>query len=899
MPLTPGARLGAYEVIGTLGAGGMGEVYRARDRRLGRDVAVKILPAAFADDADRLARFEREARTLASLNHPNIATIHGVESSGSVQALVMELVEGQTLDEVIASAAPGTMDRDDILAIARQVAQALEAAHDAGVTHRDLKPANIKVRPDGTVKLLDFGLAKMPAAEGSGVSANAMNSPTLTAAAFAAGYGEPGTQIGVILGTAAYMSPEQARGRPVDRRADVWAFGCVLFEMLSGRRPFIGSDISETLAAVIKDEPAWSALPADLPEPLRRLLRRCLEKDPKRRLSSIGDARLELDEPSMPAPATAPPAASSRQPSRAGWIAAALMTAVAAGTVAWAGWFRMPAAAPLMRVTVQAPPEHRLFRDPANTTISPDGTRVAFITGASRSDAKLWIRSLDRLDAVAVEDSSGAQLPFWSPDSAMVGFFAGGHLKVVSAGGGRPQTLAEAPDGRGATWGANGDIVFAAASAGPISRVSANGGAVTTVTELRSADGETGHRFPWFLPDGRHFLFAALPSKENHYAIYRAAIGSTSRELVLTAETAPLYADPGYLIYSRQGVLVAHPFDARRLTVSGEAIPIGDMPGEVNLEYSAGWAASVSRTGSLIYLSAAQSRSRLAWLDQTGREVGTVNVPSAPYVGVALSRDGRRAVVGQLAAPLSSLWFADLVRGGLTPIAPATSWHSNSIWSADDRYVVFGADRAGPVDLYIRDVNAARDEVLYQSESLFKYPASWSPDGKTIVFTDLSPETGNDVWTIAPFDDRKPVPFLRTKALETFGAISPDGRWMAYHSNQAGSFDVYVQPFPGGGNPIRLTTTGTLDWGLWWKADGSQVLILGGNLDLQLVDVRLTPTLTAGAPRVVGKLNFPIIATASIDATGDLSRLLAAIPELADGARSMTVVLNWRRAVGN
>jgi Tol biopolymer transport system component len=330
--------------------------------------------------------------------------------------------------------------------------------------------------------------------------------------------------------------------------------------------------------------------------------------------------------------------------------------------------------------------------------------------------------------------------------------------------------------------------------------------------------------------------------------------------------------------------------------VSGEAIPIGDMPGEVNLEYSAGWAASVSRTGSLIYLSAAQSRSRLAWLDQTGREVGAVNVPSAPYVGVALSRDGRRAVVGQLAAPLSSLWFADLVRGGLTPIAPATSWHSNSIWSADGRYVVFGADRAGPVDLYIRDVNAARDEVLYKSESLFKYPASWSPDGKTIVFTDLSPETGNDVWTIAPFDDRKPVPFLRTKALETFGAISPDGRWMAYHSNQGGSFDVYVQPFPGGGNPIRLTTTGTLDWGVWWKADGSQVLILGGNLDLLLVDVRLTPTLTAGAPRVVGKLNFPIIAAASIDAAGDLSRLLAAIPELADGARSMTVVLNWREA---
>jgi Tol biopolymer transport system component len=876
-------------VLNAIGAGGMGEVYRARDSRLGRDVAVKILPAAFADDAERLARFEREARTLASLNHPNIATIHGVESSGSVQALVMELVEGQTLEDIIAGVAPGAMERDDILAIARQVAQALEAAHDAGVTHRDLKPANIKVRPDGTVKLLDFGLAKTPAAEGSGVSASAMNSPTLTAQATAAG---------MILGTAAYMSPEQARGRPVDRRADIWAFGCVLFEMLSGRRPFIGSDVSETLAAVIKDEPAWSALPADLPEPVRRLLRRCLEKDPKRRLSAIGDARLELDEPSTPVPMTTAPGTPPPQASRAGWVAALLMTAVAIGAVAWAGWFRAPAAAPLMRVTVQAPLEHRLYRDPANTAISPDGTRVAFITGASRSDARLWIRMLDRLDAIAVEDSIGAQLPFWSPDSTMVGFFAGGYLKVVSADGGRPQALAEAPDGRGASWGVNGDIVFAASSAGPISRVSANGGAVTSVTELRSADGETGHRFPRFLPDGTHFLFAALPSKSNQYSIYSAAIGSTTRELVLQAETAPLYADPGYLVYSRQGVLVAHPFDARSRTASGEAMPIGDMPGEVNLEYSAGWAASASRTGGLVYLSAAQSQSRLAWLDQAGREVGAVNVPSAPYIGVRLSRDARQAVVVQLAAPQSSLWFADLIRGGLTPIAPATSWHANPIWSVGDRHVVFGADRAGTVDLYIRDVDAATDEVLYQSESLFKYPASWSPDGTTIVFTDLSPETGTDLWTIAPFGDRKPAPFLRTKAQEAYGAISPDGRWMVYHSNQAGTFDVYVQPFPDGGNAVRLTTTGTLDWGAWWKADGSQLLILGGNLDLLLVDVRLTPTFTAGAPRVVGKLNFPILAGGSVDATADLSRLLAAIPELADGARSMTVVLNWREAIG-
>jgi eukaryotic-like serine/threonine-protein kinase len=874
-----GTKLGAYEVIAKLGEGGMGEVYRARDTTLGRNVAIKILPDLFADDPDRLARFEREARTLASLNHPNIAQIYGLE--GTPRALVMELVEGEDLSVRLAR---GPMPLSEALPVAKQVADAVEAAHDQGIIHRDLKPANIKLRPDGTVKVLDFGLARaMTAGSDSAAGVNAQSSPTFTA---------HGTLMGMIVGTAAYMAPEQARGRAVDRRADIWAFGCVLFEMLSGCRPFSGSDVSETLATVIKDEPPWGVLPPDLPDPLRRLLRRCLEKDPRRRLSSIGDARLELEEPAVPASASAGPT-SPRARSTAGWIVAAIMTMVAAGTAIWAVWFRGSAAAPLMRVTVQAPREHRLYRDPANIAISPDGTRVAFVTGASPSDATLWVRGLDRLDAVAIEDSVGAQLPFWSPDSAMVGFFAGGHLKVVSPGGGAPQILADAPDGRGASWGSNGDIVFAAANAGPILRVSANGGAVTTATELRTADGETGHRFPWFLPDGTHFLFAAVPSKSNQFAIYSAAVGSTARELVLTAETAPLYADPGHLIYSRNGVLVAHPFDARSRTVSGEAIPIGDMPGEVNLEYSAGWAASVSRTGSLIYLSAAQSRSRLAWLDQTGREVGAVNVPPAPYFGVGLARDGQRAVVAQLSAPRSSLWLADLIRGGLTPIAEATAFHSNPIWSGDGRHVVFGTDRAGPVDLHIWDVSAARDEVLYESESLFKYPASWSPDGRTIVFTDARPDTGSDLWTIAPFGDRTPVPFLRTRAEETYGAISPDGRWIAYHSNHAGPFDVYVQPFPGGGNPVRVTTTRTLDWGLWWNRDGSQLLILGDRLDLVLVDVRLTPTFAVGATRVAGKLNFPIIAANSIDATDDLGRLLAAIPE-ADGARFMTVVLNWR-----
>jgi Tol biopolymer transport system component/predicted Ser/Thr protein kinase len=888
MPLRPGTRFGAYEVVSALGAGGMGEVYRARDTRLDRDVALKILPEAVASDPDRLIRFEREAKTLASLNHPNIAAVYGLEEG----ALAMELVEGPTLDELIRAHRERPLPTSDLLdwalPIARQIADALEAAHEAGIVHRDLKPANVKVRADGTVKVLDFGLAKAmepPSASG----AELMNSPTLTARA---------TQMGVILGTAAYMAPEQARGKAVDHRADIWAFGVVLYEMLTGRRAFEGEDISITLASVLKEDVRWDALPADLPPALHRLLRRCLERDPRRRLSSIGDARLELDErDEEPRGAVAPPTAAS--PRRSGRLVAAVAAAVVA-TAAVTWWMaRGSATAPAAprRVTV-LPPAGKYVADDANqVALSPDGRRIAFVAGSSPVDMRLWIRDLDDLTPRAVEGSDGADQPFWSPDGSRVGFFAAGKLMTMRVDGGRPQAIADAPDGRGAAWSPEGVILFAPGGSGPLYRVSENGGAVTAATTLASDRGETGHRFPSFLPDGRHFLFSALPPKSGLYDCYLGSLGSTDRELVLGSESGVFFAPAGFLIYSRSGVLVARPFDASTRKLTGEAVPLGDDPANINSSWAAAQPASVSAAGDLAYLTAVRGGSRLAWLDQTGRETDPVDAPPGSYYSLSLSRDGRRAAVTSETGASTSIWLVDLARGGLTPFTTrATGWNGEPVWSPDGRRIAFSSDEKGPTDLYVGAADGSGIEPLYQSPDLFKHVASWSPDGRVIVFTSLSAETALDLWTLR-LDDPEPRPFLQAPGKDSFGALSPDGRWMAYISEVAGKPDAYVRPFPGPGEAHRLTTDGTLDSELWWRADGRQILTVGADLELLLIDVTLSPEFSASPPRAVGRLRFAPGGIRSIDATPDLQRLLAIVPEAGTGIRSVTILQHWRQAL--
>jgi serine/threonine protein kinase len=761
MAITIGSRLGPYEIIAPLGAGGMGEVYRAHDAKLGRDVAIKILPDVFAADPERLARFEREAKTLAALNHPHIAQIYGFEESSGIRALVMELVEGPTLADRIAQ---GPVPIDEAVAIARQIADALEAAHDQGIVHRDLKPANIKVRGDGTVKVLDFGLAKALDPAGPS-SAAAMNSPTLTVHA---------TQLGMILGTAAYMAPEQARGRSADRRADIWAFGVVCFEMLTGKRAFEGEEISDTLASVLKEDPDWAALPPDLPASLRRLLRRCLEKDPHRRLSAIGDARLELDErdeirgerPTVRA-----------VPSRVPWIvaAAASLVGIVAVTMLVASALRSAAPSVVTRFSIVPSENTALYPDATTAVVSPDGRTVVLVTGdvtfgSASHLTGFWLRSVDSLKARPLAGTEGGYLPFWSPDSQQIAFFTTDRkLKKIAVDGGHIEEICDAPDGRGGTWSSAGTIVFAPVNAGPLMRVAAAGGTPEAATAIEAGRGETGHRFPVFLPDGDHFLYAAVPPRTDGFDIFIGALSGSSRDLLLSAaQSTPAFAEPGYLLFVRKGGLVVQRFDPRRRMLSGEPVSIEDAPGAVGDGYIAGPAVSASTNGTLAYLANLVTDMSLLWFDQSGRRTSKV-VPAGQYQSLSVTRDGRRAVLVRWTSPTANdLWIADLDRGGASRFTNATGATQNAIWSPDGARVAFSANRGGPRDMYVKSaVSASAEEPLYRSKTLAKDPQSWSADGQFVVYQEMSPVTN---WDVGPAARRRSyAEAVRSNAVQRHG----------------------------------------------------------------------------------------------------------------------------------
>ena len=883
MSLLPGTRLGAYEVQGAIGAGGMGEVYRARDTKLHRDVAVKLLPDAFVRDPDRLGRFEREAHLLASLNHPNVAHIYGFEQSEGRPFLVLELVDGPTLADHIAR---GPIPRAEALAIAKQIADALDAAHEQGVIHRDLKPANIKLRDDGTVKVLDFGLAKAldPA---SAASADAMNSPTLSARA---------TEIGLILGTAAYMAPEQAKGRPVDRRADVWAFGVVLFEMLTGQQLFLGETASEVMASVMKEEPDWTRLPADLPEPVRRLLRRCLEKDPKKRLSSIGDARLELAEPQEPVNASAAPAVARRLSPT--WIIGAALAGAALASLAWifvAPMLRTTPDVHPTRVSVLGPEGVTLFLDSSDSAIAPDGRSVVFTTVDSSGATKLWLRPLDALEARPLAGSEHAGLPFWSPDSREIAFFADGKLKKMPAAGGTVEALCDAKDARGGTWGSQKTIVFAPSNGGPLQSVAANGGEPHAVTTLDSAHGETGHRFPWFLPDGKHFLYATLPQRNQKYDLFVGALDGSTRQAVTSADGAAVYAPPGYLLFPRRNTLVAQGFDAAAMKLLDEPIVIGDAPGALGAQYSASRAVSVSNSGAIAYLGDRLANTKLQWFDRTGRGSNTLAVPEGRYQEIAFAPDGRRvAVVRAASVSESDIWIVDLDRGGATRFTFGPGSNADIVWSPDGTRIVFAGDRGGPRDLLIKPANGATPEKsLYASPVLFKDPRSWSPDGRIVAFEQLDPKTNRDLWTLSVDGDLTPKPYLRTPFNETSPQISPDGRWMAYASDESDRYEVYVDSFPTPRNKYRVTDNGGI--GATWRRDSKELAIASfDGRALLVADVVAGTEFRAGTPRQLLTLPKGTVYMAPMP---DFQRFLVATPVAENTTSSITVVFDWMGAV--
>ncbi len=884
--LTPGTKLAHYEILDSLGAGGMGEVYRARDERLGRDVALKVLPEAFLHDPDRLARFRREAQALASLNHPHIAAIHGLEEVDGQRFLVLELVEGETLDLRIAR---GPLPLDDALSFARQIAEALEAAHDKGIIHRDLKPSNVKVTPEGSVKLLDFGLAK--AFEGEVAPATLGTSPTLTAAA---------TRAGVILGTAAYMSPEQARARDVDRRADLWAFGCLLYEMLTGKQAFPGETVSDTLASILKTDPDLRALPAGTPAQVVRLLRRCLQKDSRQRLQSIADARLEIDE-ALAAPgreeATTAAPISQRLPLFWGLTGLLLGTLLAAGLM-W--WLRpTPGPQPVTRFALTLPAGERLaLQERPSVALSPDEARLAYVT--ERDGVRhLFVRALARLEPVMLPGTDGAANPFFSPDGQWIGFFADGRLKKVSVQGGNPIALCEAPGSRGAAWGPDDMIVFSPAFTSGLMRISAAGGQAQTLTTPDRKAGERTHRWPEVLPGGKAVVFVVgAMNSPDYYLDAKVAVVSieTGKTTLLPVEgTNPHYLSSGHLVLAREGGLFAVPFDAKRLEVTGPSVPVLE---DVAVATDSGAAHfAVSGSGSLLYLpgTAATRELRLAQVDRKG----TLTLLPAPvrlYRDPRLSPDGKRLAVAAAAAGTSrslDLWVYDLQRGTLTRLTFGAA-NSAPAWAVDGKHLAFGSERNGVYGVFWKPADGSGTEEQLIGAPDFLLPEDWSPDGKSLVYTQIDPINQGDLWVLPLEGERKSRPFLKTQ-FDEFGArFSPDGRWIAYGSNESGQEEVYVQPFPGPGGRWQISTNGGV--APEWSRSSPELFYLNGD-KMMSVPVSTKPIFSAGTPHVLFEARYALggaLTNSLYDASADGQRFyLLTSSEPESVANEFRVVLSW------
>jgi len=878
MPLAPGTRIGPYEILAPLGAGGMGEVWRARDPRLARDVAIKALPDAFARDPERVARFEREARLLAALNHPHIAGILGLEEAAGRRYLVLEYVEGVTLAERLAK---GALPVAEALDLCRQIAAGVESAHEAGIVHRDLKPGNVKITPAGEVKVLDFGLAKGAAARG-GAASDLSASPTVT-------HAETGQ--GVILGTAAYMSPEQARGKPVDRRTDIWSFGCVLYECLAGRRLHDGETLSDVVAKILEREPEWSALPATTPPHVRDLLQRCLEKDARRRLRDIGEARLALEGGATVSGirrAEAPAAAARRGlPAWLPWALAALMGALAAA--AFVARPPAPGGAEATRLVVLPPPGHRPDADASSMALSPDGRTLAFCAADSTGRMALWVRPLGSFEARPLPGTAGASQPFWAPGGRDLGFFAAGKLRRVALDGGRVSDVCDAPNGRGGAWSERGEIVFAPAGGGPLFRVSEDGGEPLQATRLDSTHGETAHRFPCVLPGGRHVMYVVLPRVREAMRVVVAPLDGGPAADLLTADGAAVYAS-GHLLFARNGRVHAQPFDARSRRLSGRAVPLEEEPGASSVSGAPLFAAA----GRTIAFSSSTPNSWLEWFDAQMRPAGRAAVPPGRYDSPAFWPDGRTLLVTREEKQgRSDLWSFDLEREVLTRLTSGPAINQMGVVSPDGRRVVFRSDRNGRFDLYVKDVaSGAPESLAVASPSTFSEPFDWSRDGRLLAYAVLDPATGWDLWVL-PMDGGGPArPALRTRFNERYPAFSPDGRWLCYASDESGRDEIHVRSFPDGGVVRRVSTRGGI--APRWRSDGRQIMFPDGGANIEAVDVTPGADLRIGVPRVLGRMPRGTFGGSPLP---DFSRLLFTVAEARDDAGAYRVVLDWPAAL--
>ncbi len=863
MPLALGTRLGPYEILAVAGAGGMGEVYRARDTRLDRIVAIKTSAEQFSK------RFHREARAIAALNHPNICSLYDV----GTDYLVMEFVEGPTLAERIRG---GRISPDEAVPIARQIAEALEAAHDKGIIHRDLKPTNVKLTAGGNAKVLDFGLAK--AVEDT-EAADSANSPTLA-------IGMAATRAGVILGTAGYMSPEQARGRAVDKRADIWSFGVVLLEMLSGGAAYPGETVAETLASVIRDDPPLNLLPDDTPPAVRRLLVRCLDKDAKQRLRDIGEARIVLEKPEAvwtAQPAVEPIAASPLRRSWLPWTLAALL-ACAFAIAAWFAYRHMIETQPVASLSL-LPPEQAAFAERSVPVLSPDGRKLAFI-GSSGSERRLWIRMLDSTAARALPGTDEANLPFWSPDSMAVGFFAQQKLKRVMIEGGPVQTLCDAPGGRGGSWSPRGIIVFSPTMASPLFRVDATGGQPAAVTAIDPSRHEISHRFPDFLPDGRHFLFVARGAAGSEQTINAGDLDSSERSHLSLTESQAQFALPGFVLFVRQHSLMALAFDANRLSARGRPFPLIQPAGIDGRTGLGGF--SVSQSGVLAYFAESASNTQLKWFDANGMEAGAVGQVGSP-VKPQLSPDGETVMIDPVDPSLNrrSIWLLRGGRGADTRVTFGETDSFQPIWSPDGHKVAFGAsgsESAGS-SLIIKSADGAGSSETIVSAKTSILPSDWSARAGLLVYSQVRDMgSSTDLWTVPLSGSRKPVLYRERSG---YGHLSPDARWMLYGSADTGTWQVYVQSFPTPGGQIRVSTDG--GYSAIWSRDGKRIYYIGLDQKMMVADVNTGSHLEAGPPRALFQTHIGMFGIFSVSADG--KHFL--IPTEIWGRSPLTVVLNW------
>jgi Tol biopolymer transport system component len=866
MALATGTFLGSYEIKSLLGAGGMGEVYLARDTKLGRDVAIKVLPHEFAAQPERMLRLEREAKLLASLNHPNIASIYGLEDSKGTHALVMELVSGPTLAQRLHQ---GVAPLEDSLAAARQIAEGLEYAHECGIIHRDLKPANIKLASSGAVKILDFGLAK--AIEGDGAPGDLSSSPTISRLA---------TQAGIIVGTAAYMSPEQAKGKPVDRRTDVWAFGCVLFEMLSGNAAFSGESVTDILAAVVRGEPDWAKLPTSTPVRVRELLQRCLQKDPKKRLQAIGEARIALENflvnpGELIEGDSVEAAAANREAVRwrryAGAFAAiAAVGLIAAVLLAFLWRHRVPEEHQTIR-TLVTPGATLTFKlistigESAGFALSPDGRRLVYAVSSKDGKDLLWMRTLDSPEPQPIVGTAGGGFPFWSPDGRFIGFFADGKLKKIEAGGGPATTICDAPTARGGAWGRDGVIVFSFAFNEGLQQVNANGGKPVPLTSLDTSQNEATHRWPVFLPDGRHFLFLAgdpYTSRDNPTnTIKVGSLDSKEVKSLVRTRSSAVYAS-GHILYLRQNELMAQPFDLKRLEVTGDAFSLGDEVAEDRRSVRA--LISASENGMLVYapISGAGQGANISFVNRSGKKVSEVTC-GGDCRRPAVSPDGN-SVAYDLDTPAYEVWRYDRRRDLKTRVTLSSATiHSNSspVWSPDGRWLAYTCFLGGKYGVCRRHSDGSgEEEVLLRQVDDVLAPTDWSHDSKFLAVQRVTHGTSS-VWSLPLEAGREPTPFLQSQFSQLQARFSPDGKWMAYCSNESGEYKVYVVPYPGPGGKWQISPgSGCAPR---WRHDGKEIYYVSADKTMMAVQIK-----ASGSGLDVGTAN-PLFETRLYNAYGN------------------------------